>query len=400
MAVVVKRQAVVPMAVESQTFADSEVTIRVPKVLSWVQPVDLPAQLMGFGEANIMTRRSFSSSEEAEDEHEDAHWLESDSNCNSDEETEVADHEFEEKLEEKICCDCIKHAQREDTESGQSTGDDSDDDEYCPKQDQHHMHRLIIPEISFDDVPWETCSIGHLSDRSSEEAAVMHSSYVYEPLSMHEDDEESDCSEHCRSPEVETSGEVDQVEEAEAVTYEDCDDVEEMPLWLTAELVKMHEAVSTVQCSSQQESEGRDAHGKVVLPADKCSSQQETTLELAVEGETHLMDDVTQADTGIYKENGGQAIETEENLETVVSGVPEVNRTAEDDAAKLEEPQTFTLEELTNPAIWRHLDVKPTERETLLTAQTFVLVFGMDKEAFQKLPRWRRDALKKQNQLF
>jgi len=75
----------------------------------------------------------------------------------------------------------------------------------------------------------------------------------------------------------------------------------------------------------------------------------------------------------------------------------------EDDAAKLAKlrtTQTFTLEELPNPLIWTKLDVKPNERETLLAAQTFISVFGMDREAFQKLPRWRRDALKKQKNLF
>jgi len=555
--------------------------------LSWVQPVEPPLQLAGVCEADNDARRSIGLAEEAENEHEDARWLESESNCNSDEGTEEADveEEREEKLEEKSCrCNCGKHAQsrhvednseeeEEDSASEQSTGDD-DDDHFSKQDNPLHRNmaritvpRLIIPETSIDDVPWETCSIGHLSDGSSEEAVVMHSSYVYEPLSMREDDQKSDCSEQGWSLKVDT--EADQVhtevwvEDDEAVTLED--DAEEMPLWPAAELVEMHEAVLPAdQCNSQQESDERDANGKVerhcreeatlelaiegethlfevflqtdqcssqqeerhckveatlelaiepethlmeadlsadlcssqqesderdanreverhckeeptldlaiegethlmeaVIPADLCNSQQESderdttgkverhcmeeaTLELAIEGETHLMEAVLptdqcgsqqesnerdtngkverhckeevtlelaiegetrlmevamQADPGSCKASdaSSQAIEKEENEAS------EENRAVEDDAAKFAESHTtttFTLEELTNPLIWRQLDVKPNERETFLTAQTFISVFGMDREAFQKLPRWRRDFLKKQKHLF
>lgn len=574
-------------------FADSEVTVRAPKVLTWLQPVEPPAQLTGSCEAKDgSTRRSIGSAEEAEDEHEDAHWLESDSNCNSDEETEEADvEETGQKLEEKKCCrNCSKHAQsrhaedksdeeeEDDSDSGQSTEDDDD----CLMQDtilhrntaaNNVVPRLAIPEMSFDDVPWETCSIGHLSDGSFEEAGARHNSYVYEPLSMREDDEESECSERCGSLKVETTGGVDQVEDASAVTYEEgneeqveddeavtCSednveeveddesvtledgDVEEAPTWLIAELVRIQDVVNSIvegavqadteickefSRNSREEAilefaaEGETTLMEGAMQADTENCKESTggsceaaILELATEGETTLMEDVAQADTtgcnlnppaeitpelaaghdttlveetaqaqtkhfqktgeshlvvseqeenlgdvgggdriggrrktweedralkgfqedenverdGALEENrrleGVQEDENverhaigamdenralegfqqeDENVEREVIDAPEDDRAAESDSATIPETDTttvFTLEDLTNPLIWRQLDVKPNERETLLTDRTFVSVFGMDKEGFQKLPRWRRDALKKQKHLF
>lgn len=60
----------------------------------------------------------------------------------------------------------------------------------------------------------------------------------------------------------------------------------------------------------------------------------------------------------------------------------------------------YTLEQLTNPKIWRELQVNPTERENLLPDSTFRDLFRMDKEAFRVLPKWKRDIQKKKLGLF
>jgi len=61
----------------------------------------------------------------------------------------------------------------------------------------------------------------------------------------------------------------------------------------------------------------------------------------------------------------------------------------------------YTLSQLSDFRVWRTLpDVVPTERETYLSSCDFREVFAMDKEEFAKLPRWRRDCMKKGHGLF
>jgi len=57
--------------------------------------------------------------------------------------------------------------------------------------------------------------------------------------------------------------------------------------------------------------------------------------------------------------------------------------------------RVYTLEELTNPRIWRNLDVDPLGREMLLPDSRFQDLFGFDKDGFQHLPQWRKERLKK-----
>jgi len=70
--------------------------------------------------------------------------------------------------------------------------------------------------------------------------------------------------------------------------------------------------------------------------------------------------------------------------------------------SKSQEPQVieYSLEQLTNQQVWRKLAIEPTTRETLLGDVKFQELFGMDKQAFAKLPKWKRDTLKKKVQLF
>ena len=48
----------------------------------------------------------------------------------------------------------------------------------------------------------------------------------------------------------------------------------------------------------------------------------------------------------------------------------------------------------------RQLGIRPDARESYLSEGEFASVFGVSKEAFAKLPKWKRDALKKEKQLF
>lgn len=60
----------------------------------------------------------------------------------------------------------------------------------------------------------------------------------------------------------------------------------------------------------------------------------------------------------------------------------------------------YTLEQLTQKHIWEKFDLKATEREQYLADSVFEEVFGMNKEAFAKVPKWKKDNLKKQKNLF
>jgi len=60
----------------------------------------------------------------------------------------------------------------------------------------------------------------------------------------------------------------------------------------------------------------------------------------------------------------------------------------------------YALEQLTNPRVWQKLGIEPSARERSLNDTTFLELFGMDKQAFAKLPKWKRDNLKKNVGLF
>jgi len=61
---------------------------------------------------------------------------------------------------------------------------------------------------------------------------------------------------------------------------------------------------------------------------------------------------------------------------------------------------SFSLEELQESRTWQKLGVEPTERESYLTPEDFQETFKMDKESFAKLPKWKRDGLKRKALLF
>jgi len=61
---------------------------------------------------------------------------------------------------------------------------------------------------------------------------------------------------------------------------------------------------------------------------------------------------------------------------------------------------TFTLEQLTDKRIWEKLDIKSAERETYLPDTVFAELFGMSKDDFSKLPKWKKDGAKKKHGLF
>jgi len=61
---------------------------------------------------------------------------------------------------------------------------------------------------------------------------------------------------------------------------------------------------------------------------------------------------------------------------------------------------SFGLEDLQDKKTWIKLGVEPAERETYLSPEDFQEVFKMDKESFAKLPKWKRDNLKKRALLF
>ncbi len=56
----------------------------------------------------------------------------------------------------------------------------------------------------------------------------------------------------------------------------------------------------------------------------------------------------------------------------------------------------FTQDELKNLPE----GVDPTKREEYLDDETFSKVFGMNKDAFRAMPKWKRDDAKKKNGLF
>jgi hypothetical protein len=60
----------------------------------------------------------------------------------------------------------------------------------------------------------------------------------------------------------------------------------------------------------------------------------------------------------------------------------------------------FTLDQLKDRDFWTQKDVDPTNRELYLNDAEFVAIFPMGKEAFTKMPKWKRDNEKKKHGLF
>mmetsp|Transcript_70028 Transcript_70028/g.135186 ORF Transcript_70028/g.135186 Transcript_70028/m.135186 type:complete len:151 (-) Transcript_70028:438-890(-) len=71
------------------------------------------------------------------------------------------------------------------------------------------------------------------------------------------------------------------------------------------------------------------------------------------------------------------------------------------DSAMPKDDRFYPLEVLTDPKMWRNdPNINPEEREKFLSAEIFQSVFGMAKEDFSKLPKWRQELLKKNHLLF
>lgn len=70
--------------------------------------------------------------------------------------------------------------------------------------------------------------------------------------------------------------------------------------------------------------------------------------------------------------------------------------------APAEEPPvvSYALEQLTDPKVWQKLGIPSAARERSLDDATFQEIFGMDKQAFAKLAKWKQDNLKKKVGLF
>lgn len=60
----------------------------------------------------------------------------------------------------------------------------------------------------------------------------------------------------------------------------------------------------------------------------------------------------------------------------------------------------FSLEELQNPAVWKDRGIEASRREEYLTDAAFLGLFGMTKEDFAKMPKWKRDGRKREHGLF
>lgn len=61
---------------------------------------------------------------------------------------------------------------------------------------------------------------------------------------------------------------------------------------------------------------------------------------------------------------------------------------------------THSLHDLQTAEIWQALGVVSTDRETYLPADVFMSLFGVGKDEFAKMPKWKKDQQKKQHGLF
>merc|ERR1719166_414449 len=81
------------------------------------------------------------------------------------------------------------------------------------------------------------------------------------------------------------------------------------------------------------------------------------------------------------------------------------DETALGDSSEDDGPEEFfySLAELVDPTLWRckpDVAEQPHEREQFLAPDIFEVVFGMAKDEFAKMPKWKQSNLKKQHQLF
>jgi len=60
----------------------------------------------------------------------------------------------------------------------------------------------------------------------------------------------------------------------------------------------------------------------------------------------------------------------------------------------------FTFEMLRDPALMKEKGIPFAERELYMADDEFVKLFGIDKERFQKLPKWKQKQKKQQVGLF
>lgn len=77
-----------------------------------------------------------------------------------------------------------------------------------------------------------------------------------------------------------------------------------------------------------------------------------------------------------------------------------VDAAAADQQAALSAHGAFTLDQLKDESYWKPKGVSEKERETYLSDEEFQTIFGMNKEAFGKDAKWKKDAAKKKHGLF
>ncbi|KAK7278925.1 hypothetical protein RJT34_23964 [Clitoria ternatea] len=102
------------------------------------------------------------------------------------------------------------------------------------------------------------------------------------------------------------------------------------------------------------------------------------------------------ADTEV--EEVAEAKETEELTPETGGGDLEPKEETEDDGNVNQ--KTFSYETLKAKAVHDLPGVDLNQREAYLSEEDFKTVFGMEKEAFYKLPKWKQDMLKKKFELF
>merc|ERR1712228_574926 len=79
-----------------------------------------------------------------------------------------------------------------------------------------------------------------------------------------------------------------------------------------------------------------------------------------------------------------------EDAEGVEKPAPAEEKDVENPAPAEERPVvSYALEQLTDPEIWKNLGIPPAARENLLDDATFQKMFGMDKQAFANLAKWK-----------
>jgi hypothetical protein len=96
-----------------------------------------------------------------------------------------------------------------------------------------------------------------------------------------------------------------------------------------------------------------------------------------------------------------QSMEVKENLSKPTNGslpASDAKRSNNNQSAGEEYVPYDYLKERPLPSQYSHLDL--TKLESYLSPEEFLKVFKMDREKWDKLPAWRRLALKKEKKLF